>query len=363
MLYAIAILAAAGGFTSYFLSREVFGAEAEGKRKARMLMSKNYKNGQFQNLSETPQLAEGQSMPKVMFNFLFGKKNPDLKPKKDIPFVKTDLKNLNKDENIFVWFGHSSYFIRLNRVSFLIDPVFSKFGSPVKIFNKAFSGADFYTPEMMPEIDYLIISHDHYDHLDYHTVKALKPKVKQVILPLGVGAHFEKWGYAEEQLLEEDWGGSFNLKNNLKITFTPARHFSGRKFKRNTTLWSSFVLESPDKKLFLCGDSGYDTHFKTIGEEHGPFDFAIMENGQYNEAWKYIHALPEDVIKASEDLGVKNIIPVHSAKFALALHSWTEPLEKITASGKDKNLPVLTPKIGEVLYLDKENKVFENWWQ
>ncbi|WP_312079143.1 MBL fold metallo-hydrolase [Chryseobacterium sp.] len=363
MFYLIAIIAVAAGFTSYFFSRDVFGAEAEGRRRERMLLSENYKNGQFQNLSETPQLAEGESMPKLMLNFLFGKKNPDLKPKINIPFVETDLKNLNKDENIFIWFGHSSYFIQLNGVTFLIDPVFSKFGSPVPVFNKAFSGADFYTPEMMPEIDYLVISHDHYDHLDYPTVKALKPKVRQVILPLGVGAHLEKWGYAEEQILEEDWGGSFVLKNNLQITFTPARHFSGRKFKRNTTLWTSFVLETSDLKIFLGGDSGYDTHFKTIGEKYGPFDFAIMENGQYNEAWKYIHTLPEDLIQASEDLKAKNIIPVHSSKFALALHPWSEPLQKISAYGKEKNLSILTPRIGEILNLDKENKSFEKWWE
>ncbi|KQT17535.1 MBL fold metallo-hydrolase [Chryseobacterium sp. Leaf404] len=363
MFYLIAIIAVAGGFISYFLAGDVFGAESSGRRKQRILQSQNFRNGQFQNLSETPQLAEGESMPKVMMNFLFGKKDPDLKPRKSIPSVDTDLKNLKKEDNIFIWFGHSSYFIQLNGVSFLIDPVFSKFGSPVQLFNKAFPGADFYTAESMPEIDYLVITHDHYDHLDYPTVKDLRPKIKQVILPLGVGAHFEKWGYAEEQILEEDWGGSFVLKNNLHITFTPARHFSGRKFKRNNTLWTSYVLESNDLKLYLGGDSGYDSHFKMIGEKYGPFDFAVMENGQYNEAWKYIHTLPADVLQASSDLNVKQVIPVHSGKFALALHPWAEPLQKISSGAKEKNLSVLTPKIGEILYLDQENKNFEKWWE
>ena len=363
MLYLLILVIAIAGFAYYVLSQEVFGANPEGKRLEKMMLSENYKNGQFQNLSVTPQLAEGESMPKVMFNFLFGKKNPDLKPKISIPFVETDLKNLSKDQNVFIWFGHSSYFIQLNGVSFLVDPVFSKFGSPFRFFNKVFPGSDFYTADLMPEIDYLVITHDHYDHLDYPTVKSLKNKVKQVILPLGVGSHFEKWGYAEEQLLEEDWGGSFVLKNNLQITFTPARHFSGRKFNRNNTLWSSFILQSADKKIFLGGDSGYDSHFKMIGEKYGPFDFAILENGQYNEAWKYIHTLPEDVIQASEDLKAKKIIPVHSAKFALALHAWNEPLTTVSAFAKEKNLSFLTPKIGQILNLDQENIPFEKWWE
>jgi L-ascorbate metabolism protein UlaG (beta-lactamase superfamily) len=363
MLYILILILAIAGFSYYVLSQEVFGAKPTGKRLEKMLLSQNYKNGQFQNINVTPQFAEGESMPKVMFNFLFGKKNPDLKPKTNIPFIETDLKNLSKDENIFIWFGHSSYYIQLNGVRFLVDPVFSKFGSPFKFFNKVFSGSDFYTPQLMPEIDYLVITHDHYDHLDYPTVKKLKNKVRQVILPLGVGAHFEKWGYAEEQILEEDWGGSFVLKNHLQITFTPARHFSGRKFNKNNTLWSSFVLQSADKKIFLGGDSGYDSHFKMIGEKHCPFDFAILENGQYNRAWKYIHTLPEEVIQASEDLKAQSVIPVHSGKFALALHPWNEPLQKVAAYAQEKKLSVLTPKIGQVVDLNNKNLPFDKWWE
>lgn len=347
----------------FVMSREVFGAEPTGKRLERMLKSENYRNKQFQNQSFTPQLAEGFSMPKVMFNFLFGKKDPQLKPSQAIPVVQTDLKNLPEHEDVFIWLGHSSYFIKIDGVSFLIDPVLSSFGSPFKFFNKAFNGSDLFKPEDVPQIDYLVITHDHYDHLDYPTVKAIRDKAGKVILPLGVGAHFERWGYSQDQLIEEDWGTSVDLKNNFKITFTPARHFSGRKFHRNNTLWTSYVLETPSKKLFLGGDSGYDAHFKTIGEEFGPFDYAILENGQYNEAWKYIHALPEDVIQASLDIQAENIIPVHSGKFALALHPWNEPLQKVTALGKDKNLNILTPKIGEKVDLNKADIHFQNWWE
>ncbi len=349
----------------YFVitGQEVFGSDAKGERLKKMQQSQHYKNHQFQNLSDTPSLAEGYSMPKVMYDFFFKQKNPLLKPLKNIPSVHTDLTSFPKDQDVFVWLGHSSYYIQTDGVSFLIDPVLSTYGSPFKFFNKAFTGADIFKPEDIPALDYLVITHDHYDHLDYPTVKAIKDKVSKVILPLGVGAHLERWGYGPEQLIEEDWGGEADLKNNLRIIFTPARHFSGRKIKRNVTLWTSYVLDTPTRKLFLGGDSGYDTHFKTIGEKYGPFDYAILENGQYNEAWKYIHALPEDVIQASIDVNAKNIIPVHSSKFALALHAWNEPLQKVTTLGKAKNLSVLTPMIGEPVNLAETSHAFKTWWE
>ncbi|RMZ59116.1 MBL fold metallo-hydrolase [Chryseobacterium nematophagum] len=345
------------------INQEVFGAEPKGKRLKRVQQSKLYKNKQFHNLSFTPSIAEGHSMPKVMYEFFFAKKNPLLKPLKSIPSIHTDLKSIPKDTDVFIWLGHSSYYIQINGVSFLIDPVLSLYGSPFKFFNKAFAGADIYKPEDIPSLDYLLITHDHYDHLDYPTVKAIKDRVEKVILPLGVGAHLEKWGYKENQLIEEEWGAEVMLKNNMKITFTPARHFSGRTMKRNITLWTSFVLETPTQKIFLGGDSGYDTHFKKIGDQFGPFDYAIIENGQYNEAWKYIHALPEDVVRASIDINAKNIIPVHSSKFALALHAWNEPLKKVTSLGEEENLNILTPMIGEPLYLNESEHQFRKWWE
>jgi L-ascorbate metabolism protein UlaG (beta-lactamase superfamily) len=363
MIYTIIVIAVLIALYLIITNRPVFGAEAKGKRLKRMQQSKNYKDNQFQNLSYTPSLAEGYSMTKVIYDFFFKKKNPLIKPLKTIPSIHTNLKNLPKDQDVFIWMGHSSYYIQTDGVSFLVDPVLSSYGSPFKFFNKAFSGADIFKPEDIPIVDYLVITHDHYDHLDYPTVKAIKSKVKQVILPLGVGAHLERWGYKTEQLIEEDWGGEAVLKNNIKIIFTPARHFSGRKMKRNVTLWTSYVLETPTKKLFLGGDSGYDTHFKMIGDTYGPFDYAIIENGQYNKAWKYIHALPEDVIQASIDVKAKNIIPVHSSKFALALHAWNEPLERVTSLGKQKNLNILTPLIGQPVDLNKSDNQFKAWWE
>lgn len=348
---------------TYFLTTlEVYGASPNGKRLERIKAAGNFKNNEFQNQSFTPQLSEGYSLPKVMLHFLLATKNTMLKPLSPIPTVNTNLKSLPRDENIYIWLGHSSYYLQIDGVSFLIDPVLSNYGSPFKFFNKAFEGSHLYKPEDMPDIDYLIITHDHYDHLDFPTVREIKNKVKKVVLPLGVGAHFEKWGYQSDQLLEENWGTTLTLSNQIKITFTPARHFSGRKWNRNNTLWTSYVLESQSQKIFLGGDSGYDTHFKKIGEQYGPFDFAILENGQYNEAWKYIHAMPENMVSICQDLKAKNIIPVHFGKFALAHHAWNEPLQNITDFGKLYHLAILTPKIGEVMYLDNTPQFFEYWW-
>ncbi|GEN67306.1 MBL fold metallo-hydrolase [Chryseobacterium rhizosphaerae] len=345
------------------INGKAFGAVPKGKRLERIKKSKLYRKKQFQNISHTPSIAEGYKMSKVTYDFFLGKKDPLLKPLKDIPSIHTDLKSIDKNQDVMVWLGHSSYYLQVDGISFLIDPVLSLYGSPFKYFNKAFKGADVFKPEDIPELDYLIITHDHFDHLDYPTVKSIKDRTGMAIVPLGVGAHLERWGYPENKLIEEEWGTEIKLKNNATIIFTPARHFSGRRIKQNDTLWASYVLITPTKKIFLGGDSGYDSHFKMIGEKYGPFDYAILENGQYGEAWRYIHTLPEDVIQASIDVKAKHIIPVHAAKFALALHPWNEPLQKITSLGKEKNLSILTPRIGEVVDLNQSDHQFSAWWE
>lgn len=342
---------------------KAFGAVPKGRRLQRIRQSELYRKKQFRNISYTPSIAEGYKMSKVTYDFFLGKKHPLLKPLKAITSVHTDLRSIPKNKDVFVWLGHSSYYLQTDGVSFLIDPVLSLYGSPFKYFNKAFNGSDIFRPEDIPDLDYLVITHDHFDHLDYPTVKAIRNRTGVAVVPLGVGAHLERWGYTEDQLIEEEWGAEINLKNNIRIVFTPARHFSGRRIKQNDTLWTSYVLISPSKKIFLGGDSGYDTHFKMIGEKYGPFDYAILENGQYGDAWRYIHAMPEDVIQAAVDIQAKHIIPVHAAKFALALHPWNEPLQKITAFGKEKELDILTPMIGEVVDLNLPDQQFTVWWE
>ena len=345
-----------------FMQQPQFGKAPSGKRLERIQKSPYYKKGQFDNLSFTPQLAEDASMTKVMFRFLFGK-NGHAKPQQNFKFTKTNLKNLNPNQNIYVWMGHSSYFIQIDGKKILVDPVFSGNASPVSFTTKAFDGADLYSAEDIPELDYLIISHDHWDHLDYETVKKLHPKVKQVITGLGTGEHLEYWNYDPKKIIELDWGENFDLGNGFKVYAETARHFSGRTFKRNQAIWASFVFETPKRKIYIGGDSGFDDHFEKIGDKYGGFDLAILENGQYNKDWRYIHMMPEEFLIAAKNLRTKRVIAVHNSKFELALHSWKEPLEKITTLNEKENQRLITPKIGEMVHWEDDAKVYEKWWK
>jgi len=348
--------------TILYMQQPQFGQVASGKRLERIKQSKNYHENAFVNLSHTPPLTEGYSMTGVMWDFFF-KSIPDKKPSKTIPYIQTNLKTLPADSNIVVWFGHSSYYMQLNGLKILVDPVFSGNASPLPGTTRAFDGSNTYGVNDFPQIDYLLISHDHYDHLDYETIRALRDKVKKVICGLGVGAHFERWGYAPESISEHDWNETISINPGFKIHTLPARHFSGRTFKRNNTLWMAYLLETPDKKIFVGGDGGYDTHFTEIGKRFGSIDLAILENGQYNQAWHAIHCLPEEVAQAGKDLNAKRIMPVHSGKFSLALHSWDEPLNEISRFSKLQNIPLVTPVIGEVVWMDNEKQVFKEWWK
>jgi L-ascorbate metabolism protein UlaG (beta-lactamase superfamily) len=244
----------------------------------------------------------------------------------------------------------------------LVDPVFSGHASPLKFTTKSFKGADVYTTDDIPELDYLFITHDHWDHLDHETVLKLKPKIKKIITGLGTGAHLEHWGFNKNMIIEKDWNEEIVLEQGFVVNTTPARHFSGRGFKRQQSLWMSFVLRTPTMKIYLGGDSGYDSHFADIGERFGPFDLAILECGQYNKSWKYIHMMPEELIQAGQDLKAKKIIPVHWSKFTLSLHSWDDPILRVTAEAKKKGFPLIHPMIGEEVDL-KNVAGTDDWWE
>lgn len=335
-----------------------FGRKASGNRRQRILNSPNFKNGKFQNLSFTPDLNPKFSYWDIFLLSL--KKHKDKYPITKIPFVKTNLFEINQLENSIVWFGHSSYLLFFEGKKILVDPVFSGYAAPFSFAINSFAGSNNYQPADMPEIDLLIITHDHYDHLDYSTITALKPKIKQIVTTLGVGEHLEHWGIAPNKIVELDWHESHQMAD-LQIISTPARHFSGRSFSPKTTLWGSFVLSGKNSKLYLGGDSGYDTHFADIGEKHGPFDLVILDGGQYNEAWKDIHMTPEQSAKAAIDLKAKKLLPVHWGKFALAHHPWYEPVQRVTEACAEKKMAYFTPKIGEVS--DWETQMGgEKWW-
>jgi L-ascorbate metabolism protein UlaG (beta-lactamase superfamily) len=338
-----------------------FGAPPSGERLSKIQQSPNYRNSQFQNLSNTPALTEGTSYFRVLKEFLLDKTKFKIPPS-PLPSVKTDLLNLDPDKNILVWFGHSSYFMQLNHKTILVDPVFSGNASPLNFTTKSFKGSDIYTAADFPSIDYLFITHDHWDHLDYKTILDLKPKVRRVITGLGVGAHLESWGYNMSLVEEKDWNEKIILDEGFIVNTVPARHFSGRGFKRNGSIWMSFVLTTASKKIFIGGDSGYDLHFAEIGNKFGPFDLAILEDGQYDKNWKYIHMSPEETVRASMDLRTNKLLPVHWGKFSLSVHAWNDPIIRIKKEASIQKVNLLHPMIGELVDLDID-KVFDSWWE
>ena len=339
-----------------------FGKAPSGKRLELIKKSPHYKNGRFENLSVTPQITTDSNRFRTFYKLL-SKKIPGRRPSGTLPAIKTSLLNLPQDSNGLVWFGHSSYFLQIDGKRFLVDPVLSGHASPIPGMIKSFRGTDVYSVADLPPVDYLLITHDHYDHLDYKTICQLTPKTGLAICGLGVGSHLEYWGFDQSKVIEKDWNESVELGDGFVVHVTPARHFSGRSFSRNNTLWVSFVLQTPSLKIFIGGDGGYDTHFTEIGKKHGPFDLAIVENGQYNKAWRFIHASPEQVLHAARDLNAKRLFPVHSSKFALGPHPWDEPLSKITELNKSYRIPLITPLIGEQVDLDNEQQQFKQWWE
>ena len=348
-----------------FTQRPEFGRLPQGERLARVQASPHYANGQFQNLVPVQVMNEesGENRFVATAKFLFGDKS-ELSPQEPMLSKKTDLKALDKDKDAVVWLGHSSFFLQLGGQRILVDPVFSDYASPVFFINKAFPGSNVYTADDMPEIDVLAISHDHWDHLDYPTVMALKPKVKQIVCPLGVGEHFEFWGFDTSMIHEEDWDTEIRLAEDFSVHILPSQHFSGRFLDRNPTLWCGFAFVTPQRKVYYTGDGGYGEHFKAIGKKFGGFDLMLGENGQYNMAWHAIHMLPEETAQAASDVGAKMLLPAHGGKFALSRHPWQEPYRELTRFSEGRAYKLLTPEIGEAAYLDDStSKDFEPWWE
>lgn len=349
MLVAVLITAVLIAVVFLFMQQGTFGRDPAEVRLERIKQSPNYRDEAFQNLEPTSVMREGASYLDMMGDF-FNKAKDNI-PSKPLPSVKTDLNALPDSVPSLVWFGHSSYLIKSKGVVILMDPVFSGNASPVSFFGKSFPGTDVYGVDDMPAIDLLVISHDHYDHLDYETIIKLIPKVKKFYTALGVGAHLERWGVPTDRIVEFDWWENKPVSAAIDLTAVPARHFSGRGFGRGKTLWTAFVLNLHGYRLYLGGDSGYGKHMKEIGDKYGPFDLAMLECGQYGKDWPNIHMFPEEVATAAQDLRAETILPVHWAKFSLSYHGWKEPIERFTKRATELELDVTTPMIGEPLVI------------
>ena len=319
-----------------FINQPKIGRSPKSDELTKILKSPHYVNGEFQNLEPTSVLVNKDNYYNGIKEILFPTKGVTV-PKENIPTQKTDLNALNPKENLLIWFGHSSFYLQIDGIKILVDPVFSDYASPLFFINKAFAGTNIYTANDMPDIDVLIISHDHWDHLDYATIMSLKHKIKHIVCPLGVSSHFYHWGFNPDIIHDEYWYNEIKLSDNLKIHILPSRHFSGRFLDNNKTLWASFAIITPTKKIFYSGDGGYNPQFREFGDYFQGFDLAIMENGQYNTSWAQIHMMPEEVAQATMDLQAKMLLPVHCGKFALSPHRWQDPFERIYTASQNKS--------------------------
>nr|WP_288255800.1 MBL fold metallo-hydrolase [uncultured Pseudomonas sp.] len=344
-----------------YLQHPVFGALPSGERMARIERSPNHANGSFHNQIDTPMRTTDQSEWSMWMQNLFGEKGQP-RPPGTIPAVKTDLRALARTQDAVIWLGHSSYFVQLGGQRILIDPVFSTNAAPIPMVNRAFDGTSLYTADDLPEIDALLISHDHYDHLDYPSIRALMPKVRQVIVGLGVGAHFEAWGYDASRVREIDWNESVELESHVQIHATPARHYSGRTFERDQSLWVGYALISVERRLFFSGDTGYGPHFSEIGQRLGPFDWVALDMGQYDPRWANVHMTPEQAAQAAEDLRANVLTPAHAGRFSISPHDWDEPFKRISVASQGRAFSLWTPEIGRPIHLDGREQTFTAWW-
>ena len=340
----------------------VFGDKSNGDSKAKIENSTNFIDGKFRNLVSTNMsFKKGEDYNKeYMADNSIGKR--PIKPLPSIKFNKTDFATNN--ENSITWFGHSTILMKLESKIILVDPVFNN-ASPFSsiIGPKPFKFENtIHTKDLPNEIDVVLITHDHYDHLDYKTIKYINERVGKFLVPLGVKAHLLKWGISDNKIEEFDWYNK-NSYNNIDFIFTPTRHFSGRALRdRFATLWGGWIIKSESTNLYISGDGGYSDEFKKIGKKYGPFDFIFIENGAYNPRWQNVHLFPEQGVIASLDAQAKIAIPIHWGKFNLSFHSWVEPIKRFTAEAKKKNLSISTPLIGQTIFIG-ENIPNKHWWE
>ena len=357
------VAALTGGGIFHYIRQPKFGRLPSGSRLEKISASPHYFQDHFECLTPVRVMSEDvkekENRIVATWKFLFGDKS-GLVPPMPIPTAKTNLKSLG-NEDCAIWMGHSTIYLQLGGRKILLDPVFSDYASPIFFVNRAFAGSNIYSAEDFSTIDILAITHDHWDHLDYPSIIALKPKIKTVLCPLGVGEYFEQWGFDVDKIIEEDWDSVIDFGHGLTAHILPSQHFSGRMLTQNPTEWCAFAFVTFARKIFCSGDGGYSNHFKDIGKKFGGFDLAFMENGQYNLAWHAIHMLPQETAQASEDIHAAQVVPIHSGKFALARHKWNEPYKDLLAASEGKSYELLTPRIGELIKFDE--KIFEHWFE
>ncbi len=338
------------------------GCSTAGGGEPRYDSSPQFKDGVFRNMAN-PDVLPSASAWRIWTRFIVAKK-VDTVPVDPIPvqpLARADLEALDASANHVVRLGHSSHLLKLKGKYWLIDPVFGERASPFTWAGPRRFHKPPITLEALPPIEAVILSHDHYDHLDVPTIEYLAARVQRYFVPLGVGARLVEMGVPAERVTELDWWQGAEHAG-VKLTATPSQHFSGRTLAdRDRTLWASWVMQSGAERIFYSGDSGYFPGFKQIGDRFGGFDLALMENGAYDSYWPGVHMTPEQSIKAFEDLRGKVLYSVHNSTFDLAFHGWRDPLERIADLAAAKKIELATPVIGEVLTVGKA-RTNTRWW-
>ncbi|KGE20218.1 MBL fold metallo-hydrolase [Paenibacillus wynnii] len=354
----VVILTVAYLVMSYYPS---FGGRVPRNNRHRLIHSPQYANGKFLNQIPTVMDTSLRSSLSILGEFIKG--NPRSKPENALLPEPLNLTQ-GVQETKVTWFGHSAVLLEVNGVTLFIDPMLGTSPSPFPVI-----GGRRYSKKLpvevrdLPALDAVLLSHDHYDHLDYGSIQLLKDKAKRFIVPLGVGAHLIRWGVEPQRIEEHDWWDEFQFQG-LQLACTPARHFSGRSLlDRNSTLWCSWVIKAATCSIFFSGDSGYGPHFLEIGNKYGPFDLTLMECGQYDTRWAAIHMMPEQAIQAHLDVKGKLMIPIHWAAFTLALHDWTDPVERAWQAAKERGTLLATPRIGETVFVQSPDYPSSPWWR
>lgn len=316
----------------------------------------------FQN-TDHPELKPSQSAVRIWWRFLTVGKEGTV-PIDPVPVRLLDratLDALDANANHVIRLGHSSHLLKLRGKYWLIDPVFSERASPVQWAGPKRFHPSPITLDELPSIEGLILSHDHYDHLDRATIETLALKVNRYFVPMGVGAQLQDMKVPAERIEEFGWWQSA-AHADVQLTATPAQHFSGRSLTdRNSTLWASWVIQSGEERIFYSGDTGYFPGFQQIGERFPRIDLALMENGAYDKDWPTVHMTPEEAIRAFRDLKAKTLYSVHNSTFDLAFHPWREPMDRLADLAARQGIALATPVIGEVLTIGKP-RTNELWW-
>ena len=345
----------AAALAAVILSLPQFGAAASGERLARMRANAHFHDGRFVNDLPPARYTFADVRALVVGQFVGDETRVPPVPIPVVRIASNALKTAAPAPGLRAfWIGHASVYVELDGVRILIDPMFSEYASPFDIGPKRFHPPPLRLADL-PVIDAVLITHDHYDHLDMRTVQRLAQRGSTFFVPLGIGAHLQAWGVPDAQIRDLEWWQEAELRG-VRIVSTPSRHYSGRGLTdKNSTLWTSWSVIGSKHRFYVSGDTGYSDHFARIGERFGPFDMAFMKIGAYGPGapWLDIHMSPEDAVRAHRAIRGRRMFPVHWGTFNLAFHDWNEPVRRTVAAAAANQVELVTPRVGEMVDADR----------